>query len=77
MLIATAQNITPNLAREDGTAKYDVWVGVNQMCIWRGTVDGHVRMDGAPALLRLIAETMERRMGIGRNDSLPKSRRRR
>jgi hypothetical protein len=61
MLIVTAHNVTGDgkLTRADGTADYDVWVGINQRCIWRGSVNGHVRKAGAGALLRLIAARME------------------
>lgn len=59
MLIATAINLTPNLQRLNGTADYDVWVGINQHCIWRGNVNNHQRDSGAAALLRRIAERME------------------
>lgn len=63
MLILTAQNITKEndklvLVRTDGTADYDVWIGVNHNCIWRGTVTGHKRDDGAQTLLHLIAYAM-------------------
>jgi hypothetical protein len=65
MLILTATNVTdPNTKRgqrKDGTADYDVWVGINQVCIWRGSINGHVRDAGAEALLRLIADKMEAR----------------
>lgn len=59
MFICTASNVTPNLARPDGTADYDVWVGINQHLIWRGSVNGHKRDAGAAALLRLIADRLE------------------
>ena len=70
MFIVTATNVThercapgrcgePLLAREDGTADYDVWVGINQHMIWRGSVNGHKRAAGAAALLRLIADKVE------------------
>lgn len=59
MLIATAHNITPDGAREDGTADYDVWIGINRHCIWRGSVNGHIRATGAAVLLRLIADRMD------------------
>lgn len=70
MLIITAQNVTvqntphdtrlgPKLSREDGTADYVVWVGINHHCIWQGDVRGHVRKQGASELLRLIASRME------------------
>ena len=70
MLIITATNVThsrakngnpgqPILARKDGTADYDVWVGINQHCLWKGSVNGHVRDAGAEVLLRLIADHME------------------
>jgi hypothetical protein len=62
MFIVTAQNVTGNnrLSRPDGTAKYCVWVGINQHCIFKGTIDNHVRDDGGAKLLRLIAEEMEK-----------------
>lgn len=64
MLIVTALNVTgkdgkPKLARKDGTADYDVWIGVNHHQIWSGNVTGHVRDEGAAKLLRLIADKME------------------
>lgn len=59
MLILTAHNVTPNGNREDGTADYDVWIGINRTCIWRGSVNGHMRHTGAVALLRKIADEME------------------
>jgi hypothetical protein len=60
MLIVTATNITGgNGTAEDGTADYDVWVGINQVCIWQGPIAGHVRVDGAAALLRHIATAMD------------------
>lgn len=65
MFILTACNITqePNgkqvLAHSDGSAEYDVWVGINQRMIWKGTLSGHIRSHGGAALLRLIADRME------------------
>jgi hypothetical protein len=63
MLIVTATNVTDTenrlLSRPDGTSDYEVWIGVNHGCIWRGNVCGHVRDRGAAALLRLIADKME------------------
>lgn len=64
MLIVTAQNVTkvkgkPTLLRKDGTADYDVWVGINEYRIWSGKIYRHVREAGAPKLLRLIANQME------------------
>lgn len=62
MLIVTAHNVTSPekgvLAREDGTADYDVWVGINQHCIWKGSVT-HRRELGAAELLRMIALGMD------------------
>lgn len=62
MLILTASNITPTdgMARPDGTADYDCWLGINQHCIWRGQIRGHKRDAGAAALLRLIADEAEK-----------------
>ena len=64
MFILTATNVTDlanrTLARSDGTADYDVWVGINQHMIWRGSINGHVRSDGGAKLLRLIADAMEK-----------------
>jgi hypothetical protein len=64
MFILTAHNVTnPDgkmLARADGTARYDVWVGINQHAIWRGIIDGHIRNEGGAKLLRLIADAMEK-----------------
>jgi hypothetical protein len=70
MLIVTATNVTherckpgktgkPVLARKDGTADYDVWVGINHHCIWHGSLKGHRRDAGAAKLLRLIADKMD------------------
>ncbi len=70
MLILTATNVThtraakgkcgqPVLAREDGTADYDVWVGINHHCLFSGQLKGHARNAGAETLLRLIADKME------------------
>ncbi len=59
MLIITAQNVTnASGQREDGAADYAVWIGVNHRQIWAGRVDGHVRAEGAGALLRRIADGM-------------------
>lgn len=74
MLILTAENVTgPKkkkvLARPDGTADYEVWVGINQHCIHRGKIAGHVRASGAAQLLRLIADDMEAAQKIA--DSMP------
>lgn len=74
MLIVTAVNITEasdladkdilsRLQDKDGKSKYDVWIGINQHCIWRGTVQDHVRDEGAAALLRHIATAMENSAG--------------
>ncbi len=61
MMIVTAHNITEDgkLFREDGTADYDVWVGINLNRIWGGKVDHHIRGKGAAELLRRIADAME------------------
>ena len=64
MLIVTATNVTKEkrkkvLARKDGTADYDVWVGINQVCIWRGEIKCHTRDNGAAELLRRIATRMD------------------
>ena len=61
MLIVHAVNVTGDgkLARKDGTADYDVWVGINERCIWRGSINNHRRDAGAEVLLRLIADHIE------------------
>jgi len=62
MLIVTAVNVTGDgrLAREDGTADYDVWIGINHHhCIWRGPVKNFVRDRNAAELLREIANAMD------------------
>ncbi len=70
MFIVTATNVTRDrdttnriewnsLEREDGTADYDVSVGINDFVIWRGSVNRHKRDAGAAALLRLIADKVE------------------
>lgn len=63
-LILTATNVTfqartGKLARKNGTADYDVWLGINSHRIWSGKVYGHKRAAGATALLRLIADKIE------------------
>ena len=47
-------------SRPDGTADYDVWVGINHHMIRKGSVNGHVRSDGGAKLLRLIADRMDK-----------------
>jgi hypothetical protein len=59
MLLITARNLTIGNLEVNGLADYDVWVGVNHDQIWAGKVSGHVRADGAQALLRRIADAME------------------
>ena len=65
MLILTATNVTrlsdgiSTLSRPDGTSDYDIWIGINQHCIWRGSIKGHLRDQGAASLLRFIADRME------------------
>lgn len=60
MLICTATNVTPGgLARCDGTADYEVWVGINHHRIWAGEIKRHVRDKGAAELLRIIATRMD------------------
>lgn len=60
MLIVTATNVTPRgVVRKNGTADYEVWVGINQHCIWRGNIDNHIRDNGAGELLRTIANQMD------------------
>lgn len=68
MLIVTATNVTkltakktskPVLSRKDGTADYDVWLGINTHCLWRGVVTGHIRAQGASVLLRHIADAID------------------
>lgn len=65
MMIVTAVNTTAEkddskvLARADGTSTYDVWVGINRHKLWSGEIKNHIRNEGAPALLRHIAEQME------------------
>jgi hypothetical protein len=72
MLILTATNVTHErarsgksgkqvLARKDGTADYEVWLGINQQCIWQGSVNRHVRANGAAELLRKIADRMDKK----------------
>jgi len=68
MLIVTAVNVTINnegyqvLYRENGTADYKVEVAVNtQPPIFKGAVKNHVRDEGASALLRRIADEMDRK----------------
>lgn len=64
MLIVTAVNVTPEgLQDQNGKAQYDVWMGINHRCIWRGSVQDHVRDAGAAELLRRIANTMDSSAG--------------
>ena len=62
MFILTAHNVTGDgkFSRPDGTADYDVWVGINHHMIRKGSVNGHVRSDGGAKLLRLIADRMDK-----------------
>jgi len=64
MLILTAENITDKkkrlAVRGDGTADYDVWVGINQVCIWHGKIKRHTRQAGAAPLLRMIADEIDK-----------------
>lgn len=59
-LILIARNIGPDLAREDGTADYDVEVSINRKSyIWAGQINGHIREQGAAVLLRKIADAID------------------
>ena len=59
-LILIANNLVPELEREDGTADYDVEVSINRRAyIWCGKIEGHVRDEGAIKLLKLVIEAME------------------
>lgn len=62
-LIVHAVNVTGDgkLARKNGTADYEVWVGINHHCIWRGNVNSFKRDRMAAALLREIADRMEKK----------------
>ena len=62
MLIVTAVNVTPvGMTYADGTSDYEVEVAINsQPPIWRGRIEGHMRDKGAGALLRLIANEVEK-----------------
>ena len=55
MFIVTAVNKSDLAPISD----YEVWIGINQHCIWRGMVKGHTRNEGCEALLRRIADAME------------------
>jgi hypothetical protein len=60
MFIVEAQNVTHGgLTRQDGTADYQVWVGINDRCIWQGIIANHVRKAGGAQLLRAIADKMD------------------
>jgi hypothetical protein len=60
MLILTATNATVGgLSNAEGFANYNVWVGINQHCIWRGEIRDHLRESGAAELIRRIAVAME------------------
>ena len=68
MLIVTAVNVTYNengdrvLVMDDGVADYMVEVAVNSSPpIWHGGVH-HVRDEGASALLRRIADEMDKKL---------------
>lgn len=59
-LIVIAHNVTPDLARPDGTADYEVEVSVNRKrFLWIGKVLNHRRASGAAKLLRRIAKEMD------------------
>ena len=60
MLILTAGNVTgEGQLEKDGRANYTVWVGINHHQIWAGPIEGHVRAEGAGALLRRIADALD------------------
>lgn len=64
MLILTATNVTQArgkqaLVKEDGTADYEVWLGINHHCIYKGPVNCVRTHDSAPQLLRAIANKVE------------------
>jgi hypothetical protein len=66
MLIITALNVTTNktgekvLQRKNGTADYLVEVSVNYLPpIFIGSINNHIRDQGASALLRRIADVMD------------------
>jgi len=44
---------------EGDVGDYDCKVMINQRTIWKGHVVGHIRNQGFPALLRLIADSVE------------------
>lgn len=59
MLYVFAHNVTGGKGnRKDGTADYDVQVNINEKCLWRGSVNGYLREQGAAMLLRVIADKM-------------------
>ena len=57
MLWLRARNVYTDIHDQ---ADYTISVGVNDTPIWNGTILKHPRQDGAAALLRRIAERMER-----------------
>lgn len=64
MLIITAVNITGHGVLQDkkGKAVYSVEVAINSNPpIFKGVVKGHTRAAGASALLRLIADNMDKK----------------
>lgn len=71
MLILTAQNVS-GLAEY---SNYDVWIGINDVCLWRGQVYGHQRSAGAADLLRLIASTFEEASAVNLEKESKKPRR--
>ena len=60
MLRVDMLNVTPKGETADGLADYRAYVKVNYTLIWHGMVSGHKRAEGAAALLRRLADAMER-----------------
>lgn len=65
MLIAWARNITRDaagtpVAQSKGYSNYECGVRLNDIPIWEGKIEGHLRKSGASVLLRRIAAEMEK-----------------
>lgn len=82
MLIVTAQNVTAkrtgvdrSLVDAQGFSDYDVWVGINQHMIFKGSIAKHRRDDGAQQLLRRIADAMDADKGQSQLIALDEARR--
>lgn len=64
MLIAYAKNVTKGdtgepVLQNKGYSNYECGVRINEVDLWKGRVEGHLRKSGASVLLRRIAAAME------------------